>query len=315
MLQERDIEIDAIKKDLESLRTVNTELEDRSKKYVNVLSKTKKQILKLEKEKADALEQSTTVRAQWKDTVSEVKKLEEEVNRLKGSLQSAESETMILQKDRQQVVEEKNRIFEQLQIKQAEFEGSQSLAENLRLQLKECEHQIEEANERISANDDYQGLVESTKQELDTLKAQYSKEKRDWQRELEQCQIDLQNFKQDKESSWAQVQDLQAELESFQGQILDMQKALDAKIKEVESAHFDISDHVIRIRRLETELENSRQEAQTSQNMIVRMVSFRESYILMSRYSKSLSTRSQLWKLLMVNKSMNWKMLASVKGI
>lgn len=67
-----------------------------------------------------------------------------------SELNSKDARISILEKSVQSLTQEKNRLFEQVQLRQAEFESSQSHLESLQSQTTELQYQLREAGDRVA---------------------------------------------------------------------------------------------------------------------------------------------------------------------
>jgi chromosome segregation ATPase len=173
LVLEKDTEIQDLQKELDDLRKSQAESDERGKKYVAVLNKTKKQILKLEKEKIEVADELnlfkselTEAKESLADALHKASENEEAIKSQSVRLHQQQSELSILQRERKEANESHMEIRDELQLKQAEYESSQSRVEDLEMRLKESERQLEEFHEKIAALEEQLSNSEQRRERL-----------------------------------------------------------------------------------------------------------------------------------------------------
>ncbi|KAI9005476.1 hypothetical protein CLU79DRAFT_594415 [Phycomyces nitens] len=274
MLNERDVEIDERRKEIETVRASQSELEDKSKRLVVLLNKTKKQILKLEREKTDGVEEAESNKAQLDKALGQVSELTKnetglkaEISRLNAKIQNTEGDIKILQKERREALEQKDQMFDELQIKQAEFESSQSNADNLQHRLKESERQVEEAEEKASACEEYQMMAEEAKKDLRDHEKMWNDQRRRLEQSIEEKDEALAKIKVDHEHI---EEELKSKVEKITERLTTLEKdaehtheELETRTREVHVLESDKSGLLERIDMLEADLAKNEGEAQS----------------------------------------------------
>ncbi|KAJ2957001.1 hypothetical protein NQZ79_g7211 [Umbelopsis isabellina] len=167
--------------EMKAMRQLQAESDERGKKYVAVLNKTKKQILKLEKEKSDAADEVAKLQSElmeMRDSLSKAGQKERDFTAASCELQNTilerdteiadqrsklcrqESELAILRKERKEANDSKMLAEDELQLKMAQYESSQTRVAHLEMKLKESEQQSEELYQRISALEEQLATLE-----------------------------------------------------------------------------------------------------------------------------------------------------------
>ncbi|KAG0336773.1 hypothetical protein BG000_006193 [Podila horticola] len=144
--------------DLEATRKEKAEEEDKLQKSMTLLKTTRKQILRLEKEKQEVVEElETTTHATTANDLSR--------------LQAVHAKMV---QDKEKIIQEKDTLFDQLQMKHAEFESSQTSLENCEHEMREYRHQLEEARDRVTMLEEETSiakrLADSKVAEFETLR-------------------------------------------------------------------------------------------------------------------------------------------------
>ncbi|CAB4479966.1 unnamed protein product [Rhizophagus irregularis] len=224
-VQKRDNELDNLKKQ-------QADDEEKRKQSLNLLKKTQQKINTLEKEKKD---------------------LSEEVERLQDTARTAEQSankeltaksTQISQLEalNEKLTAEKEGLFDQLQMKEAEFESSQSLMENSQHRSTELTHQLKEIEEKSLA----------LEEELTLLKRLY-KEK---SRENEALTIRVEELDKGTtervDSLRKQVETHKQVKEKAEFELREVKRTIDDRIQEMVNK-LSVKDQ--EVKRLETKLE------------------------------------------------------------
>ncbi|KAG2187690.1 hypothetical protein INT44_005380 [Umbelopsis vinacea] len=169
----KDRELHSLQSDLSELKKSQAESEERGKKYIAVLNKTKKQILKLEKEKAEAAEELSLFKTALSDTKEDLaqalKRLAErdsEVATQASRITQQQSEITNSLRERKEANEALMELRDELQLKQAEYESSQSHVEDLEMKVRESERQLDELNDKIAALDEQLSNSEARRERL-----------------------------------------------------------------------------------------------------------------------------------------------------
>lgn len=169
----KDTELHRLQSELSELKKSQAESEERGKKYIAVLNKTKKQILKLEKDKAEAAEElslcKTAMSNAKEDLAQAMKKLAEQDSEIvsqASKITQQQSEIIDLVKERKEANETQMELRDELQLKQAEYESSQSRVEDLEMKVRESERQLDEFNDKMAALEEQLSNSEARRQRL-----------------------------------------------------------------------------------------------------------------------------------------------------
>lgn len=248
-------EVEKAHHDMKAMRQLQADSDERGKKYIAVLNKTKKQILKLEKEKSDAADEVAKLQSElleMREFMSTAKQREQDTTAASSELQKSmqerdteiadqysklrrqESEIAILSKERQEANKSKLQAEDELQLKMAQYESSQNRLAHLEMRLKESEQQSEELYQRTNGLEEQLANSEQLVSRLkDNEEALANKSNGDFaalQQLLDdvtkELTIDRENAKQmkltnEKEQSekLKQIEQLQLELQSAQAQL------------------------------------------------------------------------------------------------
>ena len=140
--------------DLELARKAKAEDDEKLQKSMALLKTTRKQILRLEKEKQEAVDELETCRVAMAKTTQEAKTLANKTAAQQATVTNDLSRLQAVQakmvQDKEKLIQEKDQYFDQLQMKQAEFESSQTSLENVEHEMREYRHQLEEARDRVT---------------------------------------------------------------------------------------------------------------------------------------------------------------------
>ncbi|KAG0273383.1 hypothetical protein BGZ95_010805 [Linnemannia exigua] len=140
--------------DLEAARKVKVEDDEKLQKSMTLLKTTRKQILRLEKEKQEAVDELEACKVAMAKATQEAKTMAHKSASQQASVTSDLSRLQAVQakmvQDKEKLIQEKDQYFDQLQMKQAEFESSQTSLENVEHEMREYRHQLEEARDRVT---------------------------------------------------------------------------------------------------------------------------------------------------------------------
>ncbi|OZJ03013.1 hypothetical protein BZG36_03975 [Bifiguratus adelaidae] len=259
--------------ELATLRKTHEEEEDKMKKYINVLNKTKKQILKLEKEKSDMSGDLTNLQQQHATVVQELQQAREQLlgiesthqsaldgerQRLQGQISSMTTELATLRANLTDIRQEKELQYEELQTKQAEYESSQSRVETFEHQIKEYTRELNESNERIVDLEDQLKRNQKAAAERDRELAQradrYSAMEKDYEQRLKAIQDELDQIRSSQNGFDEVKQGLQEKLESSRKEIEEL-------TSERQRVRDDLSEARRRIQASEDEIDTLKHQA------------------------------------------------------
>ncbi|KAI1314767.1 hypothetical protein EDD11_001736 [Mortierella claussenii] len=140
--------------ELEEARKVKAEDEDKVQKSMTLLKTTRKQILRLEKEKQEVADELEAVKVAMAKAAQEAKtqlaKAIAQQSTAASDLSRLQAVHAKMAQDKEKLIQEKDQYFDQLQMKQAEFESSQTSLENVEHEMTEYRHQLEEARDRVT---------------------------------------------------------------------------------------------------------------------------------------------------------------------
>ncbi|KAG0100283.1 hypothetical protein BGZ93_002855 [Podila epicladia] len=164
--------------DLEATRKEKAEEEDKLQKSMTLLKTTRKQILRLEKEKQEVVEELESVKLNMSRVQQEAKTAATKTAATHATIASDLSRLQAVHakmvQDKEKIVQEKDTLFDQLQMKHAEFESSQTSLENCEHEMREYRHQLEEARDRVTMLEEETSiakrLADSKVAEFETLR-------------------------------------------------------------------------------------------------------------------------------------------------
>ncbi|KAF9907087.1 hypothetical protein EC991_011305 [Linnemannia zychae] len=140
--------------DLEAARKIKIEDDEKLQKSMTLLKTTRKQILRLEKEKQEAVDELEACKVAMAKVTQEAKTLATKSAAQQAAVTSDLSRLQAVQakmaQDKEKLIQEKDQYFDQLQMKQAEFESSQTSLENVEHEMREYRHQLEESRDRVT---------------------------------------------------------------------------------------------------------------------------------------------------------------------
>ncbi|KAG2179264.1 hypothetical protein INT43_002114 [Umbelopsis isabellina] len=248
-------EVEKAHNDMKLMRQLQADSDERGKKYVAVLNKTKKQILKLEKEKSDATDEVAKLQSELmeiRELLSTAVQKEQDITAASSELQKTiqerdtaiadqcsklrrqESELAILSKERKVANDSKMQAEDELQLKTAQYESSQIRVAHLEMRLKESEQQSEELYQRLSGLEEQLANSEQHVNRLKGNEEAFTKKSSGDLSTLQQLlddvtkelTIERENAKQmkaanEKEQSekLKRIEELQLELQSAQAQL------------------------------------------------------------------------------------------------
>ncbi|CAG8516642.1 3760_t:CDS:2, partial [Scutellospora calospora] len=197
-LNEAKATIQKHESEMEGLRKQILEEEDKRNKTVTLLKKLQLRIHTLEKEKKDISEEM--------ERLQELHKVSEQNATANLKQESARFNKELSAKSAQieKLTTEKEGLFDQLQIKQAEFDSSQSLLETLQHGSKEMTRQLKETEERSQALEEettsLKKRLKEIKRENETLKTKVE-DLTGVTEKLEVIKKQIEDYKQGKEKA------------------------------------------------------------------------------------------------------------------
>ncbi|KAG0363003.1 hypothetical protein BG005_003229 [Podila minutissima] len=164
--------------DLEATRKEKAEEEDKLQKSMTLLKTTRKQILRLEKEKQEVVEELEGFKLNMSRVQQEAKTAATKTAAAHATIASDLSRLQAVHakmvQDKEKIIQEKDTLFDQLQMKHAEFESSQTSLENCEHEMREYRHQLEEARDRVTMLEEETSiakrLADSKVAEFETLR-------------------------------------------------------------------------------------------------------------------------------------------------
>jgi len=260
--------------DLELARKTKVEDEDKLQKSMTLLKTTRKQILRLEKEKQEVSEELEQCKVQMAKINQEAKTASQRLTTQQTTMSSDLARLQAVQtkmaQDKEKLIQEKEQVFDQLQMKQAEFESSQTSLENVEHEMREYRHQLEEARDRVTMLEEEatlakrladskvaesEGLRRKTtelEKKLDQVQAMMKTRNDSHRAVLENLQ---QEVEETKETLGLEVSQLRASLEEKEKAIKTLEqrdKERTTKLDELQTAH---GTHTLILKSLQEEVE------------------------------------------------------------
>ncbi|RHZ64552.1 hypothetical protein Glove_322g15 [Diversispora epigaea] len=227
IIQKRDFEIESLKKQL-------TEEKEKHSKTLSSHKLMKQKVATLEKEKKELSDEIDHLQDSLKSSEQNAAiNLKQELLQFNKKLEAKSIQISHLETLNEKSCIEKDGLFDKLQVKQAEFESSQSLLENLQHGSKELTHQLKEFEERSQA---LEGELKTLKKfykeksrENENLKTKITDLIRDNAEKLENLKKQSENYRHDKEKIELELMDMKCTIDV---QIQDMIKQLNVKEQE-----------------------------------------------------------------------------------
>ncbi|GES95006.1 viral A-type inclusion protein repeat protein [Rhizophagus clarus] len=235
-IQKRDNELDNLKKQ-------QIDDEEKRKQSLTLLKKTQQKINTLEKEKKDLSEE--VERLQDAARIAEQNassNLKEEVTRFNKELSTKSTRIAQLEAHNEKLTTEKEGLFDQLQMKEAEFESSQSLMENLQHRSTELTHQLKEIEEKSLA----------LEEELTTTKRYYKEKSRENEALINKIEELDKGTAERVDSLRKQVETHKQIKEKAEFELREVKRTVDDRIQEMVNK---LTAKDQEVKRLETKLE------------------------------------------------------------
>ncbi|KAG9306903.1 hypothetical protein G9A89_002572 [Geosiphon pyriformis] len=186
--------------EIANLQKQHTEEKEKHNKSLSVVKNLKQKITVLEEENRELSEEIV----RFQDSIANIEQtssqtLKQETARLNKEITAKSAQITRLESISGKLREEKDSLFDQYQIKEAEFESSQSLLENLQHRTTELTHQLKECEERAQAMEeelsDKKRSDKEKSKELETLKIKFMEIKSESEKKISSLQKQVEDFK------------------------------------------------------------------------------------------------------------------------